>query len=98
MSRRVAGWVAAIAMSAAVAGCQKLPPKLNVVGKVPLQKAAYVDAIPAEYGDLVGVVQDASVPSGVRLLFVRPDKSITVVFFDYYKGTIGTDIFVVPRR
>lgn len=98
MSRRVAWLVAAIAMSAAVAGCQKLPVKLSVRGQVPLQRAAYVDAIPSEYGELVGVVPDASVASGVRLWFVRPDKSITVVFFDYYKGSIGTDVFVIPRR
>ena len=98
MRRSVARLVGAIAMGAAIAGCQKLPPRVEVSGQVPLQKAAFVDAIPSEYGDLVGVVPDAKVSHGVRLWFVRPDKSITAVYFDYYQGIIGTDIVVIPRR
>ena len=86
--------VLAIGLSA----CQKLPePPQTAEPGVPPKAMGMVDAIPLEYGDLIGVTQ-AQTPGWTALFFQRPNKSIVAVYVNAERGIIYDRIVDIPRR
>jgi hypothetical protein len=56
------------------------------------------DAIPMEYGNLVGVTSDSTYPSWTQLWFEKPDKTIVVVKVIWTEGALQKNVTVIPRR
>ncbi len=56
---------------------------------------ATTDAIPAEYGDFVGVSGEEGV---TYLWFNKPDRTIVRVVLVNRSGTVHADVLAIPRR
>ena len=85
----------ALALCVGATGCQRIP---DVAGQLPLTNAPFVDAIPAEYGDLMGVTSSERRPNVAQLWFQAPDRSVTVVYVDFIEGRIQDRVLSIPRR
>lgn len=88
-----------IALALAVSACNKMEPEpLEQLSDRTLQveDPAMLDAIPLEYGDLVGIVEGGN--ASVTLWFEKPDHTITVVGVNHARGTMVPRILVIPRR
>ncbi len=57
-----------------------------------------LEAIPAEYGDLIGVTSRSDDPSWTQVWFMKPDKSVVVVFVNAARGRILDTVVTIPRR
>ena len=88
----------ALASLILLSGCEKLPqqPDEGTPG-VPPKPIGMTDAIPLDYGDLVGVAA-AETPGWALLYFQRPDKSIVGVYVNAQRGIIWDKVVDVPRR
>jgi len=77
--------------------CEKIrvPPDYPVT--VPPRDIASTDAIPLDYGELVGVTPGEA-PGWARLFFQRADKSVVVVTVNGDLGIIAEKIVDFPRR
>ncbi len=76
--------------------CQKLqqaPPST-----LKIEKMKSLDAIPAEFGKLVGVTISPVAPDLAQLWFEKPDKTIMVVKVEWMHGYISDQVLVIPRR
>jgi hypothetical protein len=97
MSTRSALWLVALGLTFATLGCEKiLQGELNQPTLQTKQLAAR-DGIPAEYGDLVGVIPGDS-PGWALLFFQRADKSIVAVYVNGAKGILSDRAVEIPRR
>jgi CelD/BcsL family acetyltransferase involved in cellulose biosynthesis len=85
-----------------MSSCQKLenarPLSVNKRGELLIEHLKYADAIPAEYGDLVGVTSNANYPAWSEAWFVRQDKSIVIVSINSASGKILDRVVVIARR
>lgn len=54
------------------------------------------NSIPAEYGELEGVVVDS--PNLARMFFEKEDKSIVVVTVNVADGFLQDRVLVIPRK
>ena len=76
--------------------CEKtqmpVPPEL----KLSFEKIKSQNAIPAEYGELEGVVLDS--PNVARMFFEKDDKSIVVVTVNVADGFLQDRVLVIPRK
>ena len=82
--------------------CAKLededPLAVRGMGKVASEQAKFDDAIPAEYGDLIGVVSRPDHPDWTQAWFMREDKSVVVLWIKAVSGPILDRVLVIPRR
>jgi len=69
-----------------------------VVGELKIETLQSLDAIPADYGNLVGVTSSSSRPNWAQLWFEKPDKTIVVVYVDFVEGGLHSKYIVIPRR
>lgn len=76
--------------------CQKLEQKPTVALK--FEKMKYLDAVPSEYGNLVGVTMNSEYPSWAQLWFEKPDKTIMVVRVNWGVGHFEDNVLIIPRR
>jgi len=86
-----------LAVCLAIVSCKKLEsegPKVS--GPLAFEPAKFADAIPDEYGTLVGVTQNS--PGWVGLWFQKPDKTITAVFVNIDQGKIYEKTLSIPRK
>jgi len=90
--------LAAVLLALGLVACERLPQAKMPTASLKLETLPSVDAIPAEYGDLVSVTSDAQLPHSVQLWFQKPDKSIVVVFVDYRNHFILPQALAIPRR
>ncbi len=67
-------------------------------GELPREQLAYRDAVPAEFGDLIGVTSNADNPTWTQAWFMKADKSIVVVWINARTGYMLSDAVVIPRR
>jgi hypothetical protein len=67
-------------------------------GELPKERLAYRDAVPADFGDLIGVTSYSDNPTWAQAWFMRPDKSIVVVWINSQTGYMLADALVIPRR
>lgn len=85
-----------------VSSCQKLedarPLAVNKRGELLIEHLKYADAIPTEYGDLIGVTSNATYPAWSQAWFMRQDKSIVIVSINSTSGRILDRAVVIARR
>src|SRR5437762_1124292 len=61
--------------------CRKLEPvSERQTGQLKLSATQFADAIPDDYGPLIGVTQNSENPAWATLWFQKPDKTINAVF------------------
>ena len=83
----------------ATVSCKKLvSDSPRMTGTLTFEPAKFGDAIPDEYGTLVGVTENAQDPKWVGLWFQKSDKTITVVFVDVGVGKISERTLTIPRK
>lgn len=81
-----------LALLLAQSGCQKLPD-----GAVP--STATLDAIPLEYGEVIGVTPHGAYPYTAVLWLEKPDKTIVALRVDLSRHRVGVDpVVTIPRR
>jgi hypothetical protein len=84
-------------------GCTRLrtdrPIKASLgPGSLPRVKIVARDALPLEFGDIVAVTSRADYSNWTQAWFVRPDKSIVIVWINSQTGYILEDALEIPRR
>ncbi|TLY15425.1 MAG: hypothetical protein E6K69_06285 [Nitrospirae bacterium] len=81
--------------------CQKLEPDevaLKATRQLKIEMLKSLDAIPTEYGNLVGVTSSSYRPDIAQLWFEKPDKTIVVVSVNFVKGGLWSNYLLIPRR
>jgi len=100
--RRAVLLIFGLALFLGAAGCMRLekarPMEARGPGLLHKQRLAARDAVPAEFGDLVGVTSLADYPNWAQAWFVKPDKSIVVVWINSRTGYMLDDALEIPRR
>ncbi|MFI5315144.1 MAG: hypothetical protein ACHQ6T_05565 [Myxococcota bacterium] len=96
MSTRPVFWIAALGLTIATLGCEKIHGNVGSP-TLSIKPLAARDGIPAEYGDLVGVIPGDS-PGWALLFFQRADKSIVAVAVDGNRGILSDRALEIPRR
>lgn len=84
-----------LALCLAIISCAKLDPAPT--GPLTYQ-TMFADAIPKDYGPLIGVTQNPGAAQWVGLWFQRSDGSIAVVFVNIQEGRIGDKALTIPRK
>ena len=91
-----------LALALVLGACQRLEVADSLRGtgrgELPKERLAFKDALPLDFGDLVSVSSVDGSPSWVQAWFVRPDKSIVVVWVNTRTGYMLDDAVVIPRR
>ena len=100
--RRVLLLSSCLALCFVLTACQKLetarPLEARGRGDLPKEKLVFRDALPADYGDLIGVTSHADNSTWAQAWFQRADKSIVVVWINSRTGAMLEDALVIPRR
>jgi hypothetical protein len=97
MVRKPVGALCILAVCLVIVSCKKLgPANPSVTGPLTFASAKFADAIPDDYGALIGVTQNS--PGWVGLWFQRSDKTITAVFVNIDQGRIYEKVLTIPRR
>jgi hypothetical protein len=90
--------LSAVVLATVLSACQKLPPQpQEAAAGVPPKAIPMTDAIPLEYGDLVGLAA-AETPGWALLYFQRADKSLVAVYVNAQRGIIWDTVVDIPRR
>jgi hypothetical protein len=100
--KRVALLLTCLALTLVLSACQRLevarPLEGQGRGELPKESLPFKDALPLEYGDLVGVTTTADHPTWAQAWFVRPDKSIVIVWVNTRTGSMLGNVVTIPRR
>lgn len=97
--RRCSGRLCIAAVCLATLSCSKMQPiDANRTGELKFDPTKFADAIPDEYGPLIGVTQNAENPAWVGLWFQKPDKTITATFVNINQGRIYEKTLSIPRK
>jgi len=100
MMRKLSLLVSAAVFCAACLGgvaCQKIDPDRDRPrGTLTLEAHPFPDAIPAEYGELVGIIPDES--GWATLVFEKHDKTIVMLAVRPYRGGLASSAVLIPRR
>jgi hypothetical protein len=91
--------VGILAVCLSIVSCKKVEsdaPKMS--GPLAFESVKSADAIPEDYGPLIGVTQNSQSPKWVGLWFQKPDKSITAVFVNIEQGKIYEKALTIPRK
>jgi hypothetical protein len=86
-----------VVLCLAVTSCQKLDDPGLSVGQLQFDKIDLSDAIPLEYGKLVGVTPGDS-PHMAVLWFVKPDETIMVLRVNLSQGQFYRDTLSISRK
>lgn len=98
MSRRISIFLSILVLCSGIISCEKLEtgPVEPMQGQLRSEPAPFLDAIPAEYGRLVGI---SPVSQGWDALwFEKPDRTLVVVGVKWTQGVILDQVLVIPRR
>ena len=99
MTRKLVCAFCLLAVCLVIVSCKKLesanPP---LTGPLAFEPAKFADAIPDDYGPLIGVTQNSQSPKWVGLWFQKPDKTITAVFVNIEQGKIYEKALTIPRK
>ena len=86
----------------ALVSCAKLededPLAVRGMGRLATEPVKFLDAIPSDYGDLIGVTARPDHPDWTQAWFMREDKSVVVVWIRAGSGRILDRALVIPRR
>lgn len=98
---RIVPLAAALALVLSTGACTRLevarPMDGRGRGELPKERLPARNSIPAEFGDLIGVTSSAEHPNWAQAWFMRPDKSIVVVWINARTGYMLEDALVIPR-
>ena len=72
--------------------------KLDNPGQLAFEPSRFADAIPDDYGQLVGVTQNPQNPQWVGLWFQKSDKTIIAVFVNIEQRKISEKALTIPRK
>lgn len=95
MHVRFSAVLCALVLAASALSCRKLE---RSEGTLKLERLTGADAIPAEFGQLVGVTSNSARPDIAQLWFQSADGAVVVVYVDYKSGRILDDVLRIPRR
>lgn len=95
MVRRFVVAVCILVLALATASCTKLN---QSQGPLTWETAKFNDAIPQNYGSLIGLTQNQQTPAWVGLWFQRSDGTITAVFVNPQEGKISEKTLTIPRK
>ena len=84
--------VCILAFCLATVSCKKLG-----TGPLKYETAKFTDAVPQDYGPLVGVIQTPET-NVVALWFQRSDGTIVAVFVNVSQARISDKVLTLPRR
>ncbi len=99
MHKRTVLLLSVLALIFAATACRELPEGRSTArGALPTEEISYTDAIPLEYGTLVGVTPLPDNPYHVGLWFEKPDKTIVFVKVNISLGKIQKSALLLPRR
>jgi hypothetical protein len=82
----------------ATVSCQKLDQPINPTGPLTFETTKFAEAIPQDYGPLIGVTQNPVSPGWVGLWFQRSDGTISAVFVNIQEGRINNKALTIPRK
>ena len=100
MGRNLAVVIFAVALVCGLTACQKIDTNAagpGGSGPLVVELNHSGDAIPAGYGQLVGVTPDAANPWQAVLWFEGPDQSVTAVWVSTGKRRVVASL-KIPRR
>ncbi len=78
--------------------CQKLEQGPPSTASLKFEKMKSLDAIPGEFGKLVGVTMNSAYPNYAQLWFEKPDKTIMVVNVQWRTRQFDPNVIIIPRR
>jgi hypothetical protein len=84
-----------LALCLATVSCTKLN---QSQGPLTWETAKFSDAIPQNYGPLIGLTQNQRTPEWVGLWFQRSDGTIAAVFVNLQEGKISDKVLTIPRK
>ena len=84
-----------LALCLTTVSCQKLG---KPTGPLTFETAKFADAIPQDYGPLIGVTQNPQNAALVELWFQKSDGTITAVFVNAQQGRIHDKVLTIPRK
>ena len=88
-----------VAACLATISCQRLQDReLNATGPLAYEPIRFADAIPDDYGPLIGVTQNAVNPEWVSLWFQKQDKTIITVSVNVVERRISGRVLTIPRK
>ena len=76
--------------------CEKAQMPVRPELKLSFETIKTQNSIPAEYGELEGVVVDS--PNLARMFFEKEDKSIVVVTVNVADGFLQDRVLIIPRK
>jgi hypothetical protein len=85
-----------LALCLGLVSCAKLNP--TPTGPLTYETNRFVDAIPQDYGQLIGVTQNPEVAQLVDLWFQKSDGTIAAVSVNIREGKIGEKTLTIPRK
>ncbi len=86
------------ALCLATVSCKKLGEATKPTGPLTYESAKFADAIPQDYGPLIGVTQNPKDAGWVGLWFQRSDGTIVAVFVNIQEGRIYDKALTIPRK
>jgi hypothetical protein len=98
MMRKHAFAICILALSLTGVSCQKLDQPLKPTGPLTYETAKFPDAIPQNYGPLIGVTQNPANAAWVGLWFQRTDGTIAAVFVNVQEGRIYDKALTIARK
>lgn len=98
MLRKLIVALCILAISLVTVSCKKLGEPKKPTGPLTYQTLKFNDAIPQDYGPLIGVTQNAQYPEWVGLWFHKSDGTIIAVFVNIDKGNIYERVLTIPRK
>jgi len=101
MVLRTVMFMSVVTLCMGLTSCQKLEPDevaLKATRQLKIETLKSLDAIPAEYGNLVGVTSTSYRPDMAQLWFEKPDKTIVVISVNFVKGGLWSNYLLIPRR
>lgn len=78
--------------------CTKIEQTPPPAATLKFEKMKSMDAIPNEFGRLVGVTTSSAYPDWAQLWFEKPDKTVMVVRVQWGTGYINENVLIIPRR
>jgi hypothetical protein len=101
MTARFGMPICLIVMTLAIISCERLRPEeamIQAARQLKIETLPSLDAIPVDYGNLVGVTSNSSKPDWAELWFEKPDKTIVVVWVNFVYGALRNEYVVIPRK
>ena len=98
MNRKTTFLVILLVSSIGLSACQRLEPEFTREGELPFEQSRFSDAVPLDYGALVGVTPHPETAHWAALWFEKPDRTIAVVWVNVVNGEIKEDVCLIPRR